>query len=285
MRVKSSTLDISNFTSVNDTTEGRIAIFDSEFSKLKLTNNNYSLKLISKDSQLMNSKKSEIYFRNVDIVLPNLKFKEIKILKISGKEEEDIRNFSFHCGFHFSPQINHFESTTEFLCSRCLRNRYSMSAGGCIIEVLKNTNEYMNEKYQLKNATCKTCPTGSKCPDNNLIARDNFYGFYENKTKDYKFFLCPEGYCCSSTTKHCKSPITCNYNRKGRLCGKCKEGYFISFVNNKCIENSKCSDGSRQSFWAVFIITFIIVALLLVFFKDLITIMKYVVQMILPCLK
>uniref|UniRef100_A0A7M5XKV8 Uncharacterized protein n=1 Tax=Clytia hemisphaerica TaxID=252671 RepID=A0A7M5XKV8_9CNID len=134
-------------------------------------------------------------------------------------------------------------------------------------------------------ATCKICPTGSRCPDNDLIARDNFHGFYENKTADYQFLLCPERYCCSSTTKHCKSPTTCNLHRKGRLCGRCEEGYFISFFNNKCINISECTNGSKHSFWTLFFISFITLAVLLTFLKDLITAIKCAGPIIMACLR
>ncbi|XP_066935564.1 uncharacterized protein [Clytia hemisphaerica] len=293
MRIQSSYFKISKFKSVRDNTEGKIAMFDVEFSNLNLKNSMFTLNSIALGSQIMNSKGSSIYFTKVDIVLPKSLSVELKVWKMFGKHRGQIKNFSTICGNHFNPQIKRLKSSTEIVCNRCPSAQYSMSIGSFLINSLESVSKLasktnatkLSKIAQIEKATCKICPTGSRCPDNDLIARDNFHGFYENKTADYQFLLCPERYCCSSTTRNCKSPTTCNLNRDGRLCGKCEEGYFISFFNNKCINISECTNESQHSFWTLFFISFITLAVLLTFLKDLITAIKCAGPIIMVCLR
>ena len=82
-----------------------------------------------------------------------------------------------------------------------------------------------------KSFNCTACPPGARCSFK-LLSRGNFYGFMK-KNGRYKFITCAKNYSCSQEGAKCTSYDTCNVNRKGRLCGSCTEGNYITYFSNK----------------------------------------------------
>jgi len=85
----------------------------------------------------------------------------------------------------------------------------------------------------------------------------------------FKFLPCPDRYCCSDVMNQCKSITTCNKNRQGRLCGRCKYGTYINFFNNNCIAIERCAKTEKMFFWLFFFSTPIFLSLIIMFAKDL----------------
>ena len=189
-----------------------------------------------------------------------------------SKEINTVGNLSVDCPEKFfvanRQQFLTGESgTLKIGCSQCFPNTYRLNKSTSLnVEFsLNNASKNISET----NGKCLRCPPGGICNDVDIKARDNFHGFIDNESQQYEFLLCPDKYCCSRGTNTCNTPKTCAFNRTGRLCGKCKEGYFISLVNNNCILNSKCTVGKKISFWITFLLAPIAVALILTFPKTL----------------
>ena len=76
--------------------------------------------------------------------------------------------------------------------------------------------------------------------------------------------VCLPGYCCQSSDQ-CISLKSCSSYRVGRLCGKCKPGYFQSFFTNHCFEEKLCK---TEKFWALAITTYILVTAIFLLLQD-----------------
>ena len=124
------------------------------------------------------------------------------------------RLFTFHCG----------------LCPPDFYSlRYSISTNGT-----KN------------NAKCLRCPSGGMCRSGLLKAKDNFWGYEDDKWGIVKFIALPRGYGCSGS--QCVTHDVCAPNRQGTLCGTCKNGYSESVLSAKCISNEQCK---QSKFWLI----------------------------------
>ena len=72
---------------------------------------------------------------------------------------------------------------------------------------------------------------------------------YTMKNTVATFLPCPPGYCCSNRGQPCTSITSCNYNRRGILCGTCVDGFFESYFSTDCISVEKCTQKNRNHFW------------------------------------
>ena len=108
---------------------------------------------------------------------------------------------------------------------------------------------------------CHSCSFGAVCQQG-IKPRPNFWG-YVNKSKAF-MIICPPGYCCQ-TSDQCKSLKSCNGKRTGRLCDKCKEGYFQSIFSNDCLDRKICKTGK---FWTISILLCLLVTVLFIFLQD-----------------
>ena len=125
---------------------------------------------------------------------------------------------------------------------------------------------------------CYSCPQeGAICENGKIIARDNFYGFLKANHNEFEFILCPEQYCCNSKENApCNSTTTCNFNREGVLCGKCRPDHFIGLASNDCFHNSECTAIRKRMFWTSYVSLSIIMAFILTFSKDIKDLLKYI---------
>ena len=94
---------------------------------------------------------------------------------------------------------------------------------------------------------CYRCPVGGNC-SSSLAAQPNFWG-YPDKDKDtVSFQLCPEGYCCLPSVDNKCSYDDNNYrnsgcqdNRKGILCGQCKQNFIEGLFTTECVPVEDCT--------------------------------------------
>ena len=96
------------------------------------------------------------------------------------------------------------------------------------------------------NAKCLRCPSGGRCRSGLLKAKDNFWGYEDDKWGIVKFIALPIGYGCSGS--QCVTHNVCAPNRQGKLCGACKNGYSESAFSAKCISNEQCKE---SKFWLI----------------------------------
>ena len=293
-----SVADLKNFNFTANVGVGKTTLIESIHSKrINLTNGSVDFKRVAFGSQFFSLVATDFNAVNINIISPDSKnnldqifYQEHRTHMEKYLYSGSLENVSVTCGKHFNVAIRVISQLADrntlltITCNRCPTNTYSIKAGS--LNVRKSNDMRMgNFNESISRTACMRCPTGSTCPNNDLIARDYFHGFYQKQMKDFEFLLCPDEYCCSSESQKCESPTTCNFNRKGRFCGKCEEGYFISLVNNKCIENSACTAKNRSLFWTLFTLTSIMLALILPFLKDLFAAIKYVAQKITQCLR
>ena len=120
-----------------------------------------------------------------------------------------------------------FGNSLLFRCLSCPKTFYSFDHGHAII-----SNATTKQKH---NIACLPCPYGGKC-SNKIKAKPNFWG-YKSEDLTVKFLSCPIEYCCQG--KGCIS-YSCNKNREGVLCGRCRKGFVQELTSSKCIEKRLC---------------------------------------------
>ncbi|XP_047143666.1 uncharacterized protein LOC124817516 isoform X1 [Hydra vulgaris] len=130
-------------------------------------------------------------------------------------------------------------------CESCPTNHYSLSSG--------ELNIYQNNGIVYKNIStyvqCHHCKFGGVCNQGSIRPQGNYYGYKTGLLGDeVRFLPCPVGYCCKGT--HCEKFDSCNTNRTGTLCGKCKKGTSENLINSNCIDHKDCND---KWFWSLYI--------------------------------
>ena len=101
--------------------------------------------------------------------------------------------------------------------------------------------------YSVKElVNCYRCPVGGNC-SSSLAAQPNFWGYPVNKDS-VSFQLCPEGYCClPSVDNKCSYNNNsylhsgCQGNRKGILCGQCKQNFVEGLFTTECVPVEECT--------------------------------------------
>ena len=119
----------------------------------------------------------------------------------------------------------------------------------------------INSKQRILQPQCQLCSFGATCK-HGIKPKPNFWG-YVHKSKAF-LIACPPGYCCQ-TSNQCIALNSCNSKRTGRLCGKCKDGYFQSVFTTNCLEDKICKPGK---YWTLAIITCIMFTVLFMFLQD-----------------
>jgi len=211
--------------------------------------------------------------RNVTFEVANMPYtKSITVALMTLNVEKTIYNpgITVKCPVNYNANAKIMKKMLLYKvsCTSCHRGSRSNERGyGELIheklEVLRDEDFF----HRSKNATCSPCPAGATC-NGNIRSRGNFYGFLM-RDGTLNFLPCPDRYCCSEETNHCKTITTCNENRQGRLCGRCKNGTYINFFNNNCIPERRCGTTEKRAFWLFFLSTPIFLSLVLTFAKDL----------------
>ena len=165
--------------------------------------------------------------------------------------------------------FNHQPGKTEFsllmfICKPCSDGQYSLEQ-----EMIFLNNSQMESDVLL---TCKKCPQGGVC-ENGIKSVPNFWGWKTLDGKSIKFLPCPSStYCCSPGS--CIGYDSCDLNRVGRLCGKCREGYGESVLSSVCVPNESCNG---NILWPFVVITGCCYVVLLLYFKDIFSYIKLLV--------
>ena len=235
-------------------------------------------------SSMLHLTSSSISSWNSSIDIKNAKSSQIQLLRWNIKRLDTRNN---PCIIKMScPQNFYFVEKTgqgsndlgyDVSCKACSKGTFTMKAGQMSImkrnvkEVTKHylvgvgtDSEVTGFKTKKSVPICKPCPPGGRC-ETIIRSRKNFYG-YSRHENDLEFILCPAGYCCSSEDQ-CQTIKDCQKERIGRLCGKCKDGYQISYATNKCFRETLCTPTKRKLFWIYFCSLPMIIAFVLSFAK------------------
>ena len=117
-----------------------------------------------------------------------------------------------------------------FRCLPCPSTFYTLESGSGIL-----SNVTLR---QLHNITCLPCPHGADCSES-IRSKPDYWG-YRSEDMTIHFLPCPAKYCCQG--HHCKSYNSCNKNREGKLCGRCRSGFSYGLLSAECVEENKCGN-------------------------------------------
>ena len=148
-------------------------------------------------------------------------------------------------------------------CQYCPKHSYTLRPSYAI--GLNETKSKQAQQQQRQLQQCHQCVFGAVCK-RGIKSKPNFWG-YVNKGKAF-MLVCPPGYCCQTKDK-CVALQSCNGMRTGRLCGKCKNGYFQSFFTSECLHEKFCKTGK---FWALAVCFCVLFTILFIFLQDIFTI-------------
>ena len=163
-----------------------------------------------------------------------------------------------------SSGISGNDKITEVRCQYCPKGTYTLTPS-----TLSNGTK---DKLRKRVSQCHSCSFGSSCL-RGIKPNPNFWG-YVHKSKAF-MIVCPPGYCCQ-TSDQCIALNSCSSRRTGRLCGKCKRGYFQSVFSKDCLEENNCKTGY---FWAVAIFMCLLFTLLFIFLQDIFSVVFKVLNL------
>ena len=150
----------------------------------------------------------------------------------------------------------HYFLMFAFYCLPCPINHYSLNKS-ILIDVHQN------------DAKCRQCPSGGNCQSGVINARDNFWGHLNKTTKLIEFFMLPNGYGCVG--QQCQFYYSCAKNRRGTLCGECKNGYSESMYSPRCIANRNCQ---IKKFWIIALVLVVFEIIFFLYKKEIISTLK-----------
>ena len=113
-------------------------------------------------------------------------------------------------------------------CLLCSKGSYTIRYSSLV------WNEQSRKPF-LNHITCDSCSLGGSC-DGRLRAQPLYWGFPDGDI--IKFVRCTEGYC-SMSPDHYQS---CVNNRKGILCGECKDDHLLNIFSKKCTPSKDCKE-------------------------------------------
>lgn len=153
-------------------------------------------------------------------------------------------------------------------CVPCGKGRYNLKYGYSY----KNKSE---DGVVQKNISCLVCPSGGIC-DNRIESAGNHWG-HVGKSGQVEFISCPIKYCCTRYGTPCESYNTCEKNREGKLCGKCKQGFSLDMWSLKCIPNGKYNHLYTAMYWVGhFVVAALYVVIILLFPKEIVRWIKWI---------
>jgi len=224
---------------------------------------------------------STLNLKNVEIDIGDMPYPLVKGVYLSFKTKNKKVNPALNilCPRNYNPShvdklgVEMFSYTID--CLPCPRGLYSVERGSEDILYIDNENidtvTWKDNRIYLHRSPpvireCKECPPGGNCTDHSIKSLGNYYGRLLDK--QIEFVPCPNSYCCSNLGQPCVNYTSCNYNRRGTLCGTCDHGYYESYFSPKCISNDKCSPGNQERFWVIFIATALILTIAICSTKD-----------------
>ena len=142
-------------------------------------------------------------------------------------------------------------------CSSCPPNYYNLNSGYVLL------SQNFSRGYMVHPIQCLPCPYGGRCKNGSVRPQNNFWGNKVNTLGNIKFIRCPIDYCCRGD--ECQSFNSCHGNRKGTLCGQCKEGFSEDMLTSDCFPNHKCEKGW---FWIIFVIAGVFYVIIFMYLKE-----------------
>ena len=124
---------------------------------------------------------------------------------------------------------------------KCHGDEYTYEAGS--MELAGKSAPYRRKKSLIFSHTkpsCIPCPVGAMCEDR-IQALPNYWG-YKSDIGSVTLVRCSNGYCCQDD-KTCEGTDSCNENRTGTLCGKCKSNWTESLFSPECLLTRDCAFG------------------------------------------
>ena len=120
----------------------------------------------------------------------------------------------------------------QIRCSSCEGNTYSLSRGFA-------SGSYLGSTFY-----CARCPFGANCTrSRNIFAEPNFWGFKDETDPSLlEFVPCPLGYCRPPSEADFPEYNSCQGNRSGTMCGRCKESYTETLYSPTCRPVEQCND-------------------------------------------
>jgi len=236
---------------------------------------------------------SSLTLKNVLIDVKDMAYQQIKgvHLKFKTLNTRVKPALEIFCPTNYNPShVKHLLSefyTFSIDCLSCPRGSYSMERGYENIKRIDNegfdTIEWKNgNRTYLHQDTplirkCRDCPAGGNCTGHGIIkSLGNYYGGLHDK--QIEFSPCPNSYCCTNFGQLCVNYTSCNYNRRGTLCGICDHGYYESYFSPKCIAKTKCTSGNQERFWVIFTMTALILTLVICTTKDFAIVTAYLLN-------
>ena len=165
--------------------------------------------------------------------------------------------------------VKYIQKLGTWRCMPCAHGTYTLNNGSLHITTFFRSKRQIgptNTSTSLN--TCLDCPIGANCTVS-IKSKNNFYG-YETKKQTIKFLPCPKGFCC--TGSQCNNIKSCNKNRIGTLCGRCIKSYVESFLSADCISVHSCQNLAK--FWLLYLLYALIIATILYYMKNLISLMR-----------
>ena len=156
-------------------------------------------------------------------------------------------------------------TSLKFACKSCSPGYYSLQRGS--MRGLTLNGSFL----------CLPCPFGATCIQNNIAAKQNFWGQQSSEhPQSLHFIACPDDYC-QTPASGSKDFNSCQGKRTGILCGICAPGYSESLLSTECLPPDQCGD---KWFW---ILTFLAITGFAIYLLTKPPILKFVGRQILCC--
>ena len=158
-----------------------------------------------------------IFLRNTQIMCPNS-------LAVLGNEHRVSDMMILH---HYVCQMS------------CASDEYTYQGGSILFNQIANIlgHHLVDETSRENKPVCSSCPIGANC-SNHIKALPNYWG-YKDKFDEVSMIRCPSDYSCQGD-ETCKEIDSCNANRTGPLCGRCKGNWAESLFSPKCLLVDDC---------------------------------------------
>ncbi len=155
--------------------------------------------------------------------------------------------------YKFISEVNQPMPQVSYDCIPCGDNYYTPSdtSNTIFYQSVENVSSHQSKALAEPAENCLKCPYGAVCSGNDVMARPNYWGFWDDH--QLAFQQCPAGHCCSgSASDPCKKFSSCAKNRTGVLCGSCEQGFSVAILSGKCTPDFDC--GHNQWFWLLAIL-------------------------------
>ena len=155
-----------------------------------------------------------------------------------------------------------------YVCQKtCTSNEYTYKAGSTILNDISDI--WIDPPDDLtvttNNPNCSSCPIGANC-SNNIKALPNYWG-HKDKNDIVSIIRCPDGYCCQEE-ETCRGIDSCNVNRTGPLCGRCRVNWTEVLFSAKCLLVDDCPAALILVFYTIGVIAYGLGLMAISYIKD-----------------